>query len=252
MLENNKRYLKIIIVALILVTLIVLGLIIKKYYDNSNMKNILENIQIDESEKKEGKTERVLQVEQLQKDNSDIVGWIEIEDTKINYPVLQTTDNDYYLTHTYQKKRSPFGSIFLDKDYDFQKPSSNLLIYGHRDKNGTMFEDLIKFKKENFYKEHKKIRFTTPEEDCEYEILAVFNSRVYYEDEVNVFRYYFFVNAKNEKDFNEYVENCKKSSIYNTGVTAQYGDQLLTLSTCDYTTENGRFAVVAKKIIANK
>ncbi len=107
-----------------------------------------------------------------------------------------------------------------------------------------MFEDLLKYAKEDFYKEHKTIKFTTNKEDAIYEILAVFYSRVYYKSEKDVFRYYYFVNANNEAEYNE----AKKASIYDTGITAEYGDQLLTLSTCEYSQEDGRFAIVAKKI----
>ena len=192
--------------------------------------------------------ERILKVEKLQEENSDIVGWLEIEGTSINYPVLQGIDNDYYMTHNYKKQKSKNGSIFLTKDYDWSIPSSNLLIYGHNLNNGTMFQELLKYAKEEFYKEHPTIRFTTNKEDAEYEIISVFKSRVYYKSEKNVFRYYFFVNAKSEAEYNEFVQNAKKASIYNIDATAQYGDQLITLSTCSYHVEEGRFAVVGRKI----
>ncbi len=215
----------------------------RKMYDN-----ILENVQIDTSKVTESKTKRMLQVEKLKKENSDIVGWLEIEAAEISYPVLQCEDNDYYLTRNYKKENSSAGSLFLDKDYDFKLPSSNLLIYGHRNKRGLMFENLVKYKEEEFYKKNPTLRFTTEKEDSTYEIIAAFNSRVYYKNEKNVFRYYYFVNAKNKKEYEDFVTNAKKESIYDTGKTAKYGDQLLTLSTCDYIQEDGRFAVVAKKV----
>ena len=126
--------------------------------------------------------------------------------------------------------------------------SSNYLIYGHRNKNGLMFEHLMKYAKKDFYKNHKTFKFTTIKEDATYEVLAVFYSRVYYKSEKNVFRYYYFINAKNEKEYNDYINSAKKASIYDTGVTAKYGDQLITLSTCEYSQEDGRFVVVAKKV----
>lgn len=210
--------------------------------------NILSEIKIDRTKITQSKTERILQIEELQKKNKEIIGWLEIEGTNINYPVVQGKDNDYYVTHNYKKEYSKDGSIFLDKDYDWTKPSSNLLLYGHNNKNGIMFEQLLKYKEENFYKKHKKIKFATNTEESHYEILAVFYSRVYYKKEENVFRYYYFVNASDEQEYNEFVNNAKKVSIYETGVTAKYGEQLLTLSTCEYSQEDGRFAVVAKKI----
>ena len=191
--------------------------------------------------------ERILKVQKLQEENSDIVGWLEIEGTSINYPVLQGTDNEYYMTHNYKKQKSKNGSIFLTKDYDWSIPSSNLLIYGHNLNNGTMFQELLKYEKEEFYKEHPIIRFTTNKEDAEYEIISVFKSRVYYETEKNVFRYYFFVNANSEAEYDEFIKNAKKASLYDIDKTAKFGDQLITLSTCSYHVEDGRFAVVGRK-----
>lgn len=193
-------------------------------------------------------TERMAKVRELKEVNNDIVGWLEIPDTNISYPVLQGADNEYYMNHNYKKEKSRNGSIFLTKDYDWEIPSSNLLIYGHNLNNGTMFQDLLKYANESYYKEHPKIRFTTVEDDSEYEIIAVFKSRVYYQSEKNVFRYYFFVNAETEQEYNEFINNAKNASLYNISPTAKYGDQLITLSTCSYHVKDGRFAVVGRKI----
>lgn len=247
--EISKRK---IIQTLFILMFLVSSIYLIYYFCKSNKeieenKNILDDIQINEEDVTEERTERMLKLAELQKQNEEIIGWLEIEGTSINYPVLQTTDNDYYLTHNYKKENSIAGSLFLDKDFDLDKPSTNYLIYGHRNKQGLMFEELIKYGKEDFYKEHPTIKFTTLKEDATYEIIAVFYSRVYYKNEKDVFRYYYFVNAENEKEYNNYIENCKKASIYDTGITAVYGEQLITLSTCEYSQENGRFAVVAKK-----
>ena len=193
-------------------------------------------------------TERMLKVEKLQEENADIVGWLEIEDTSINYPVLQGTDNEYYMTHNYKKQKSKNGSIFLTKDYDWSTPSSNLLIYGHNMNNGTMFQELLKYEKESFYKQHPVIRFTTENEDAEYEIIAVLKTRVFYKSEKNVFRYYYFVNAETEEEYNVFVENAKKESLYSIDKTAKFGEQLITLSTCSYHVKDGRFAVIGRKV----
>lgn len=202
--------------------------------------NIIEETQIIE-------TERMLQVKELQNENPDIVGWLEIEGTTINYPVLQGSDNEYYMTHNYKKQKSKSGSIFLTKDYDWSIPSSNLLIFGHNLNNGTMFQELLKYKNKSFYEQHPIIRFTTANEDAEYDIIAVFKSKVYYKSEQNVFRYYYFVNATTEAEYNDFVENAKKASLYDIELSAKYGDQLITLSTCSYHVEDGRFAVVGRK-----
>ena len=252
--KDHKKH-KVNYIQILFIIIFILGICSIMYYfckgnkEKQKYNKILEDIVIDTSEVTEQKTERMLQLEELQKQNEEIIGWLEIEGTSINYPVCQAKDNDYYLTHNYQKEKAVNGSLFLDKDFDVVNGSDNYLIYGHRNKQGLMFEDLIKYSKEDFYKEHTKIKFTTTKEDVEYEIMSVFYSRVYYKSEQNVFRYYYFVNAETEEEYNNYVNNAKKVSIYDTGVTAKYGEQLLTLSTCEYSQEDGRFVVVARKVV---
>ena len=256
-LRRRKKMNKIKNTAFIILFLIFVGSVFfvgLQYYDNYKIEkenqilknNISENIEIQEKEDKHN--ERIAKVQELQSENSDIVGWLEIEGTNISYPVLQGEDNAYYMTHNYKKEKSKDGSLFLDKDYNWDKPSTNLLIYGHNNRGSKeMFVDLLNYKQESFYKEHKNIRFTTSNEDAEYEIIGAFLSRVYYKHEKDVFRYYFFIDANNKEEFDSYVGNCKKASLYETGVTAEYGDQLITLSTCEFSQTDGRFAVVARK-----
>lgn len=250
--KSNNKLKKIVLLLLIVVFVCGIGYTIyylyNSYKDKKDNTNILDNVIVDDTPATEEKTEKMLELEELQKENNEIIGWLEIEDTNINLPVCQTTDNDFYLTHNYKKEKSKGGSLFLDKNFDLINGSSNYLIYGHRNTQGLMFEDLLKYSKEDFYNNHKTIKFTTNKDDSVYEIMSVFYSRVYYKKEKDVFRYYNFVNANNEEEYNDFVNNCKKSSIYNTGVTANYGDQLLTLSTCEYSQEDGRFVVVAKKV----
>lgn len=253
--SSNKKLI-IILLSIILFCSIVLIIRIKidEYINNQKqieISQVIDTIDIPDIDITHSQTERMLQVIELQKENPEVVGWLEIEGTNISYPVCQTNNNEYYLTYSYKKEKVTGGSPFLDKDYSFIRPSDNLLIYGHRNTKGLLFEDLIKYQDENFYKEHKKIRFTTAIEDSTYEVMSAFNSRVYYQDEQNVFRYYYFVNAENKSEYDEFIENCKEASLYETGVTAEYGDQLLTLSTCEYTQKDGRFAVVARKIKNN-
>lgn len=219
----------------------------KEVQNNNKIKYIFEK-NGEESNIAEGKTDKMIQLEELQKINPDIRGWISIPETNINYPVLQTTDNTYYLTHNYKKEYSKYGSVFLDKDFDMEKPGKNYLIYGHRNRNGQMFEDLINYKKEEFYKKHPVIQFTTLKEDAEYEIIAVFLSHTYYKSETNVFRYYYFIDTNKQEEFDDYVNNCKEASLYDVEKTAKFGDQLLTLSTCEYSQKDGRLAILARKV----
>lgn len=253
--SKKRDYIGILLILLILILICCILLILRLLYieqvDNSKQEEIskvIDTIEISPTEITSNVTERMLQVKELRKKYKDIKGWLEIAGTNISYPVLQGTDNDYYLTHSYKREKVSGGSLFIDKDYSFTLPSSNLLIYGHRNKKGLMLEDLVKYQDESFYKQHQTIRFTTETADTEYEIIGAFNSKVYYQNETNVFRYYYFVNAGSEQEYNNFIANVKKASLYNTGKTATYEDQLLTLSTCEYSQDNGRFAVVAKRV----
>lgn len=180
--------------------------------------------------------------------NTDMVGWIQIEDTNINYPVMHTPDNpDFYLKHGFDKGYSDYGCPYVQENCDVQLPTDNVIIYGHHMKNGSMFCDLEKFKSEDFYKEHKTISFNTLTDKYEYEIIAVFKTFVY-SDSPESFKYYHFVNAETSEQFDEYIAKCKELSLYDTGLSAQYGDKLITLSTCEYSRSNGRLVVVAKRV----
>ena len=218
--------------------------------DTDNIASDIENaIETAKDENGEEAAEKVMleKLADLKKENNDIVGWIKIEDTNINYPVVQTDNNDYYINHNFKKKYNELGSIFLDKDCSIEKPTANFLIYGHRSEGKQMFETLTKYKKESFYKEHKTFEFSTLNEVGTYQVIAVFQSQVYYKNQ-DVFKYYFFKDAKNKTEFDNYINNIKKLSMYKIEDTATYGEQLITLSTCDYHVEDGRFAVVAKKV----
>lgn len=240
------------LIFILLVIIICSVIYIVKYFLNKKEvkeeSNLLNNIIVDKVDITPKKTERMIKLEELQKKNSDIIGWIEIEGTNINYPVLQGEDNEYYMNHNYEKEESIYGELFLDTSYNWNIESNNLLIYGHNMQDGSMFNNLLNYADEEYYKEHPIIRFTTTQEDVKYEIISAFRSRVYYKSEKNVFRYYYFINPDTEDEYNEFVENAKKSSLYDTGKTAKYGDQLITLSTCAYHTEDGRFAVIGRKI----
>ncbi len=179
--------------------------------------------------------------------NEDIVGWLKIEDTPINYPVMHTPeDAEFYLDHDFDRQENKNGLPFLDYRSSITKPTTNWMIYGHNMKNGSMFHALINYKKKTYYKDHPVIQFNTLYEKGEYEIISVFLSNVYKRDE-DGFKYYQFIQADTKEEFDLFLHNVKQLALYETGTTAQYGDQLLTLSTCEYSTENGRLIVVARK-----
>ena len=188
----------------------------------------------------------------IYRENQDFVGWLSIEDTNIDYPVMQTPeDEEYYIHRDFYGKSSSAGTLFIDAASNVGKPSDNLLIYGHNMKSGTMFHDLLKYEKEDFYKNHKYIQFDTIYGNATYEVIAAFRTKILPEGE-NGFQYYTFFDAANEAEFREYVSGCKALTPYTIQTSAQPGDSLITLSTCAYHTENGRFAIVAKKIIQSQ
>lgn len=179
--------------------------------------------------------------------NKSMVGWVKIDDTVIDYPVMQTEDNEYYLKHNFDLKNDANGCIFLDAKCDIILGNTNWILYGHHMNNGKMFSSLIKYANKDFYEKHKIIQFDTIYEKGSYEVMYAFRSRVYAAD-VITFKYYQFIDADSSEEFDSNMEEMAKISLIDTGVTAHYGDKLLTLSTCDYQEQNGRFVVVAKKI----
>ena len=215
----------------------------------TNEETLEESEETKQKEKKLESIKRIAQVKKLKEEYENIVGWIEIENTNISYPVVQGEDNEFYLTHDYKGNKAERGAIFLDSDYNWKVKGNNFMIYGHYMINGEMFTDLLKYLEEDFYKEHPIIRFTTEDEDAEYEIIAAFRSKVYNKNDKNVFKYYNFMNSESEKEYNNFIKNIKEVSIYDIEDTAEYGDELITLTTCSYYTEDGRFVVVGRKKI---
>ncbi len=183
--------------------------------------------------------------------NKKLIGWLEIADINggvfLSYPVMQTTDNEYYLTHGFNQENDKNGCIFMDCDCDALKPSDNLILYGHHMMSGNMFGNLVKYESEDFYRNHRIIKFDTIYEHGEYEVMFAFRTSLKYENDIS-FKYYEFIDANGPEEFNSYMNEMAEMSLYDTGVTAVWGDHLLTLSTCDYQEDNGRFAVVARKI----
>lgn len=181
----------------------------------------------------------------LKEQNEDFFGWLSSEGTSINYPVMHTPDDpEYYLRRAFDKSYSLSGVPFLDATCF--PGCGNYLIYGHNMSNGTMFASLLSYAKQEFWEKHPVIQFNTMEETGRYSVLAAFYSEIYPE-EVDGFRYYRYTDLRDVEDFDYYISQVKDAALYDTGVTAEYGDTLLTLSTCSYHTTNGRFVVVARK-----
>lgn len=180
--------------------------------------------------------------------NNDLVGWIKIDGTVIDYPVMQTSvDNrDYYLRRDFDGEDATRGCIYVREECDVFAPSDNVTIYGHKMHDGTMFAKLLDYQDKAVWEDNNLISFDTLTEFHTYQIFAVFSTTA---TEGEGFKYHRMVDAKDKADFDQFIATCKELSYYDTGITPQYGDKIICLSTCDYSLENGRFVVAAVRIV---
>ena len=210
----------------------------------NNFEELIEIVEQTNPEEKE-QEETVINIDNLYAINSDIVGWLRINDTTINYPIMQIKSNpNYYLHRDFYKKYSSYGTPYMSEECNINT-SDNLVIYGHHMNHKKVFGALENYKSKEFYENHKVIEFTTLEEKQKYEIFAVFKTVVYSK---NTFKYYNFVNFSSEDEFNIFINRCKELSFYETNINPQYQDKFITLSTCEYSNKNGRLVVIARKI----
>ncbi len=179
--------------------------------------------------------------------NNDLVGWLTVDGTNIDYPVVQDKENvDYYLYRDFYKNSSRGGCLYAKEECDLSDPSDNIVIYGHNTRGGnTMFHALNGYTSKSFWEEHQTFTFTTLTEQRTYQVFAVFKTTA---TVGQGFDYHWFIDAQSQEEFDTFVDTCKELSFYETGVDAEFGDKLITLSTCEYTLENGRLVVVAKKV----
>lgn len=196
---------------------------------------------------REGNTVMILkQFEELYKLNPDIVGWMRIEGTALDYPVMyKPGSKEFYLRKNYYGEKATHGCLYIQETCSVFPRSDNLTIYGHNMRDGSMFGCLKNYREESFWKEHPVITFNTLKEEAQYEIFAVFATT---SSVGEGFKYHYFINAAGEKDFHDFVDTCKALSFYDTGIDPVLGDQFITLSTCEDTLVNGRLVVVARKI----
>lgn len=180
--------------------------------------------------------------------NSDMIGWISIENTQLNYPVMQTKeDEEFYLRRNFEKEYEFRGTLFTNKEADFSTTNDNVIIYGHNMDDGTMFGTLRKYMSKDFFNTHKFITFETISSSSIYKIIYVIktvdnNEHPLYIDYSNFFK------INNEDTFNHQIDLYESASLYKATETTKFGDELLTLSTCEYSHKNGRLVIIAKKI----
>ena len=247
--KNLKKWLTriIIIVTFIISLLISVIYIIKNKMQDKKQNEIfeeLENIVTEKQDEDREQQEESINLQELYELNNDFLGWIKIEDTNISYPVMQTDSNrkDYYLRKNFYKEYSQLGTPYI-AEYCNVQTSDNVIIYGHHITNYQVFGELEKYKRKEFYDNHKIIKFNTIYGNADYEIISVFKTVAY-----TGFKYYEFIDSSSQDEFDTFIKKCKELSFYEIEKTAKYGDKLLTLSTCEYSAKNGRLVVVARKI----
>ena len=188
-------------------------------------------------------------IELLLKENSDFKGWITVPNTKIDNPIYQTGNNDFYLTHNQQKQKSVYGALFFDckNVITESETDKNLVIYGHHMKNGSMFANLTKYKQLSFYKQNPTIEFSTLYKKGTYKIYAAFVLNASKADDND---YIYNISRKSfidDDDFDSWVNEARQRSLINTGVDVKNGDNIITLVTCTYDFDNARFVVMARE-----
>ena len=174
--------------------------------------------------------------------NSDCIGWVTVPDTVIDYPVLQSEDDDFYLHHDFNKASKACGSIFLDSRCDIDAKKEHLIIYGHRMKNGSMFDALTKYEEKDFFKEHPTYTLYLRDQKFTYQVVAVYKTSIKESD-----AYYDYIKAENREEQLNYIAN-HMDPMYQTGVEIGPDDELVSLSTCEYSTADGRLIVLSKRV----
>ncbi len=184
--------------------------------------------------------------------NNDLVGWIEVAGTNISYPVVQNDDNSYYLEHDYNKNPSDAGTVFVDYrgPLTATETPDNIVLYAHNMASGEFFADAANYRYIDYFKEHQVIRFDTLYEESEWKVFACFlTGGSTYMDNGNFFEYHSTQFFDTQEEFDEYYNEVMKRTYYNTEVDVEFGDELLTLSTCLFSEYyDARFVVVARKV----
>lgn len=207
----------------------------------------VEKMQVQDRKQPETRPEKLPQYREMSEKYPQLYGWLQIPDTQIDLTVMRPeSDRDFYLHHDFSGTESAEGALFADAESSLWPRDDNTVIYGHNMKNGHIFGTLKMYGDADFFQEHREICFDTLYETGVYEAVAVLRTRILNEDEPG-FRYYRFFQYGNKKEFQECRDFVEENRLFETDSTLQYGDQILMLSTCEYSQENGRLVVVARK-----
>lgn len=244
--KNNKKkiILNLIICFLLTMTLTFSLIRICKWNkENRDNENIIENIKDTAVVKDENQEEKyIVDFDILKEQNNDSVAWIKIEGTNIDYPVVKSNNNDFYLNHGFDKKVSSAGWIFADYRNKFDDTDKNIIIYGHNRRDGSMFQNLKQMLNSKWYddKDNKNIIFYNENGNYTYEIFSVY--------QIETEDYYLKTNFNSEDEFKKFIETLKKRSIKDFNVDISNIENILTLSTCANNNRD-RIVIHAKKLV---
>lgn len=230
---------------LVFVAICSFSYIVFYYYQSFSSKEEIEEIreQIPEIAEDDREDNGMLKAySNLYKQNNDFSGWLKIDGTSIDYPVMQAKDNDFYMNKDFDKKYRYSGLPFADYQCNLYRTSTNIIIYAHNMRDGSMFATLEHYKNKEFYENNKRITFNTLYEKGEYEVIGALYTTP------DKFNYHSFINTKSKVEFNTFIADVDRLKLYETSASVEFGDYLLTLSTCSYNSKNERFVVVAKRI----
>lgn len=250
-----RKIINIILVAIIIVCLSIIGYKYYNYNKDDKLNSEIQDLQpvINEAsdldnnssgendgqdQSKGGNYVNSANEEELKSINSDYKMWIQIENTNINYPVVQGSDNDYYLKHNFRKESNISGTVFVESANDIDN-DKNIILYGHNMRNGTMFNNITNYKEESFFNEDNKISIIMNNTLYEYEVFSVYVKNV---SEVNL-----AIGFANEDEFINYAYNEADESLYKKDVDFSAEDNLITLVTCSYEFTDARTIVVARR-----
>ncbi|WP_117168926.1 class B sortase [Paraliobacillus sediminis] len=244
--KSLQRILTIIAICVFLYSGYTLSIILYGYYDNRQVLAEAHEIyhsEVTRTETIENTGQIREQFDSLREINTDIIGWITVEGTQIDYPILQEENNDHYLYRNYKEEDSRAGSIFMDYRNDItSETNKNIILYGHRMKDGSMFGQLKKYLNEDFFKSANAVYLDTLYEGFSLEVFSVYQTTSDF--------YYIQTDFNEETDFMPFIEGLRDKSLYQSNVSISEEDTIVTLSTCDYSLDNnnGRLVVHAKLV----
>ena len=234
------------IVSILTIILVLIGFFfIYQWYKENDKNNELKDNLIRTSLQKEEKEKYpyiTTDLSNLIKQNSDTIGWIKVPNTEINYPVVQTTDNKYYLNYDFEKKENTAGWIFLDYRNRLDNSDDNYIIYGHNRLDDSMFGTLKKTMEEEWYKNNKYIYFNTTNSYLTYEVFSIYS--------IDKDDFKSNINSISEEKYEEYLKVSLRRSIYDFQVELTTSDKIITLYTCDNDNENR--TILQAKLVQEK